>query len=202
MDGHKKVTTPAAMPVTPQKAIQPRWTSSGSAIAADSAVMPSTNANAPHSRTRAHSVIAGPHERGEAEQHGGHAVDGEPLPATDVRAHHDVAPDGRGRSGLGEVVGGHAGEDRVDDGVLGDVQEVRRDLDGRGRVFLGRVGGANRTVQLVFGLPLVDACADLVERALHRGLGLVPPACGRLSAASRTADSNWLTSFLKASSIS
>ena len=74
-----------------------------------------------------------------------------------------------------EVVGGHAGERGVDDGVLGDVQEVRRDLDrGRGVLF-GRVGLALRAMQLVLGLALVDAGADLVERALHRRLGLVPP---------------------------
>ena len=47
------------MPVTPQKATQPRWTSSRSPIAADSAVTPSTNANAPHSKTRAQSVMDG-----------------------------------------------------------------------------------------------------------------------------------------------
>ena len=59
MDGHRNVTTPAAMPVTPRKATQPRWTSIRSAIAADSAVMPSTKANAPHSTTSAHSVMDG-----------------------------------------------------------------------------------------------------------------------------------------------
>ena len=35
IDGHRKVTTPATIPVTPQKATQPRWTSSRSVIAAD-----------------------------------------------------------------------------------------------------------------------------------------------------------------------
>ena len=59
IDGHKKVTTPAKMPVTPDKATHPRWTSSGSAIAAEAAVMPSTNANAPHRSTRLQSVIPG-----------------------------------------------------------------------------------------------------------------------------------------------
>ena len=54
-------------------------------------------------------------------------------------------------------------------------EEVGRDLDGGGRVFLGRVGGAQRTMELVLGLPLLDAAADLVERSLHRRLGLVPP---------------------------
>ena len=33
-----------------------------------------------------------PHEGGEAEEHGRDTGDGEPLPATDVGAHHDVAP--------------------------------------------------------------------------------------------------------------
>jgi hypothetical protein len=33
MDGQRNVTTPAAMPVRPQKATQPRWTSTRSVIA-------------------------------------------------------------------------------------------------------------------------------------------------------------------------
>jgi hypothetical protein len=36
-------------------------------------------------------------------------------------------------------------------------------------------------MQLVLGLALVDAGADLVERALHRRLGLVPPRAASFS---------------------
>ena len=43
MDGHRKVTIPAAIPVTPQKATQPRFRRNRSVIAAESVAMPSTS---------------------------------------------------------------------------------------------------------------------------------------------------------------
>ena len=92
IDGHKKVTTPAKMPVTPREGDPPsvdeQWVGDrgrhgGDAV--DERKRTPQEHEAPERDSR-------PHQRGEAEEHCGRTVDGEPLPATDVGPHHDVAP--------------------------------------------------------------------------------------------------------------
>jgi hypothetical protein len=91
IDGHRKVTTPAKMPVDAREGDPPSVDEQWVAIAADTAVMPSTNANAPPQEHELQSVIPGhtsvASPKNTAPHRGRRAAS-----SYDVGPHHDVAP--------------------------------------------------------------------------------------------------------------
>ncbi len=95
-----------------------------------------------------------------------------------------------------QIIGVRAGDSGVDDGVLGLVQGVEREVDSVGRVLLCRIGAVLDALVVVFRAVLVGVGAHGGEVAVHRG---VRRSCHFESTAALASAACWLTLARRAS---